>query len=77
MTSRRARACRSGPAAPELERDDVVLADGDVLFAPPLLERVVRAAAPNAFLGEPEFMDTGEEINLYRAGERVVAIRRG
>ena len=61
----------------EFERDDVVLADGDVLFAPPLLERVVRAPAPNVFLGEPDFVDTGEEINLYRAGERVVAIRRG
>ena len=32
--------------------------------------------APNVFLGEPEFVDTGEEINLW-AGERVVAIRRG
>ena len=41
---RRARSCRSGRAAAEFERDDVVLADGDVLFAPPLLERVVRAA---------------------------------
>jgi L-glutamine-phosphate cytidylyltransferase len=61
----------------ELARDDVVLADGDVLFAPPLLERVVTAAAPNVFLGEPEFVDTGEEINLYRAGERVVGLRRG
>ena len=57
--------------------DDVLLADGDVLFTPPLLERVVRATAPNAFLGEPDFLDTGEEINLYRAGDRVVAIRRG
>ena len=61
----------------EFRGDDVVLADGDVLFAPPLLERVVRASAPNVFLGEPDFMDTGEEINLYQAGERVVAIRRG
>jgi choline kinase len=61
----------------EFLRDDVVLADGDVLFAPPLLERVVRAAAPNVFLGEPDFVDTGEEINLYRAGERVVGVRRG
>jgi choline kinase len=61
----------------EFRRDDVVLADGDVLFAPPLLDQVVRAAAANVFLGEPEFMDTGEEINLYRAGKRVVAIRRG
>jgi choline kinase len=61
----------------EFRRDDVVLADGDVLFAPPLLERVVRAAAANVFLGEPDFIDTGEEINLYRAAERVVAIRRG
>ncbi len=56
----------------------MVLADGDVLFAPPLLERVVRAAAPNVFLGEPDFLDTGRgDQNLYRAGERVVAIRRG
>ena len=61
----------------EFGRDDVVLADGDVLFAPPLLERVVRATTPNVFLGEPDFLDTGEEINLYRAGKRVVAIRRG
>jgi choline kinase len=61
----------------EFRRDDVVLADGDVLFAPPLLERVVRAPAPNVFLGEPDFVDTGEEINLYRARERVLAIRRG
>jgi choline kinase len=61
----------------EFERDDVVLADGDVLFAPPLLERVARAPAPSVFLGEPDFVDTGEEINLYRSGERVVALRRG
>jgi choline kinase len=61
----------------EFLRNDVVLADGDVLFAPPLLERVVRAAAPSVFLGEPDFVDTGEEINLYHAGQRVVAIRRG
>jgi choline kinase len=61
----------------EFDRDDVVLADGDVLFAPPLLERVVRAEEANVFLGEPEFLDTGEEINLYRAGERIVSIRRG
>jgi choline kinase len=61
----------------EFERDDVVLADGDVLFAPALLERVARAPAPSVFLGEPDFVDTGEEINLYRAGDRVVAVRRG
>jgi len=61
----------------EFLRDDVVLADGDVLFAPPLLERVARAGAPNVFLGEPDFVDTGEEINLYRAGDRVVGLRRG
>jgi choline kinase len=61
----------------EFERDDVVLADGDVLFAPALLDRVVRAPAPSVFLGEPEFVDTGEEINLYLAGRRVVGLRRG
>jgi choline kinase len=52
----------------EFERDDVMLADGDVLFAPALLERVVRAPAPNVFLAEPEFADTGEEIVLYCSG---------
>jgi choline kinase len=70
----------------EFERDDVVLADGDVLFAPSLLERVIRAPEPNVFLGEPDFLDTGEEQNLYLGpvpeanppGERrVVALRRG
>jgi choline kinase len=61
----------------EFERDDVVLADGDVLFAPALLDRVARAPESSVFLGESEFVDTGEEINLYRAGDRVVAIRRG
>lgn len=61
----------------EFAQDDVVLADGDVLFAPPLLERVVQSAAPNTFLAEPDFVDTGEEQVLYSRGERVVAIRRG
>ena len=61
----------------EFERDDVVLADGDVLFAPALLERVIRTPAPNAFLGEPDFIDTGEEQILYSRGEQVVALRRG
>jgi choline kinase len=70
----------------EFGRDDVVLADGDVLFAPALLERLLVAPEPNVFLGEPDFIDTGEELILYahRAegsssgfGPRVVAIRRG
>ncbi len=61
----------------EFGRDDVILADGDVLFAPPLLEWVCRASDPNVFLAEPEFLDTGEEQILYAAAGRVVAIRRG
>jgi choline kinase len=61
----------------ELQADDVLLADGDVLFAPALLNAVVRHPAPHVFLGEPDFDDTGEEINLYVRGPRVVAIRRG
>jgi choline kinase len=59
------------------EQDDVVLADGDVLFAPALLARVVHAPEPNVFLGEPHFVDTGEEQNLYVRAGRVVALRRG
>jgi choline kinase len=61
----------------EFERDEVILADGDVLFAPPLLERLVRFPEPNVFLGEPDFVDTGEEQNLYVRGDHVMAIRRG
>ncbi len=61
----------------EFGRDDVVLADGDVLFAPPLLARVVEAAEPNVFLGEPDFVDTGEEQNLYVRQGAVTALRRG
>jgi choline kinase len=62
--------------------DDVVLADGDVLFAPALLSRVVHHPAANVFLGEPDYADTGEEMVLYLTGEagapdRVRAIRRG
>jgi len=59
------------------ERDDVLLADGDVLFAPPLLERVIRMPEANAFLGESEFVDTGEEQILYSRGAQVLALRRG
>jgi len=57
--------------------DDVVLADGDVLFAPALLTRVVEAPEPDVFLAEPDFMDTGEEQILYSSTARVVALRRG
>jgi choline kinase len=72
-----------------LADDDVILADGDVLFAPPLLTRVVEAPEPNVFLAEPDFVDTGEEMVLYLTGaaepappapaaaRRVAAIRRG
>jgi L-glutamine-phosphate cytidylyltransferase len=61
----------------EFERDDVVLADGDVLFAPALLARVLTASEPNVFLGEPDFVDTGEEQNLYLRAGAAVALRRG
>jgi choline kinase len=57
--------------------DDVVLADGDVLFAPALLARVIGAGEANVFLGEPELVDTGEEQILYSTAGRVVALRRG
>ena len=58
-------------------RGDVVLADGDVLFAPPLLEQLIAGRAENAFLAEPDFLDTGEEQILYLHAGRVVALRRG
>jgi choline kinase len=58
-------------------RDDVVLADGDVLFAPALLARVVQSPEPNVFLAEPRFVDTGEEMNLYLHAGQVVSLRRG
>jgi choline kinase len=61
----------------QFERDDVVLADGDVLFAPTLLERVVSSPAANAFLADADFLDTGEEQILYSRGGQVVSLRRG
>ena len=61
----------------EFERDDVVLADGDVLFAPRLLAGVASEPSANVFLAEPDFVDTGEEIIVYILQQQVVAIRRG
>jgi choline kinase len=60
-----------------LRGGDVVLADGDVLFAPTLLTRVVGHPESGVFLGEPAFADTGEEIVLYTQGAVAVALRRG
>ncbi len=61
----------------ELAAGTVILADGDILFHPALLDAVARHRAPNVFLAEPAFEDTGEEINLYARGPWAVALRRG
>lgn len=55
---------------------DTLLMDGDVLFAPELLKRLVRAETPSALVMDPAFTDTGEEIKVYLEGPRVRAIRR-
>jgi choline kinase len=53
---------------------DCLVMDADVLFAPPLLKRLVDAPRPSALLLDPNFTDTGEEVKLYARGPRVLAL---
>ncbi len=55
-------------------KGDCLVMDADVLFATELIERLVSAEPPSAFLLDEKFTDTGEEIKLYALGERVVAM---
>lgn len=54
----------------------LLLMDADVLFAPPLLQRLVKNPAQSCLLLDETFTDTGEEMKGYALGWRVVAIGR-
>lgn len=54
----------------------LLLMDADVLFAPFLLQRLVRSRAESCLLLDDVFTDTGEEMKGYAQGRRVVAIGR-
>ena len=63
-------ALRDGPT-------DLLTLDGDVAFAPELLERLVRAPAPDALLVDVGTRFTDEQYMAGLDGDRVVALRRG
>ncbi|MFQ5897473.1 MAG: NTP transferase domain-containing protein [Candidatus Methylomirabilia bacterium] len=51
-----------------------LIMDADVLFPTELLNRLVESRAESALLLDRSFTDTGEEVKLYAAGPRVVAM---
>jgi choline kinase len=53
---------------------DLLVMDADVLFPSELLRRLIAAPSPSAFLLDPNFANTGEEMKLFVRGDRVVAI---
>ena len=55
-------------------REPALVMDADVLFPREFLRRLVRAAAPSAFLLDRGFQDSGEEVKYYVRGERVIAL---
>lgn len=57
----------------EMEGGCLVM-DADVLFTSELIERLVFAEPPSAFLLDESFADSGEEVKLYAKGDRVVAM---
>jgi choline kinase len=50
--------------------------DGDVLFAPEILRRLVESRHPRCLLVDETFVDSGEEMKLMCRGDRVWSIGR-
>jgi choline kinase len=57
-------------------RGETIVMDGDVLFAPEILERLVQSANPRCVLLDETSKDTGEEMKLMARGDRVWSIGR-
>jgi choline kinase len=57
-------------------RGDCLVMDGDVLFAPALLEKLVKSPRPRCVLLDEGFEETGEEMKLMARGDRVWSIAR-
>jgi choline kinase len=57
-----------------ITREPTLIMDADVVFPREFLRRLVDAPAPQAFLIDEGFADTGEEVKIYVRDERVVAL---
>jgi len=56
--------------------EDVLLMDADVLYAPQLLNRLVRSAHRNCFLLDEDFIPGDEPVKICVAGERIIEFRK-
>ena len=61
----------------EHTKDDILLMDGDVAFAPALLDRLLHHASSNALLVDIGTVFTDEQYMVGISGVRVLALRRG
>jgi len=57
-----------------IAREPTLIMDADVVFPREFLRRLVDSSAPQAFLIDEGFADTGEEVKIYVRDERVIAL---
>ena len=57
-----------------ITREPTLIMDADVVFPREFLRRLVDSPAPQAFLIDEGFADTGEEVKIYVRDERVIAL---
>jgi choline kinase len=55
-------------------RAPTLIMDADVVFPREFLRRLLGSPAPNAFLIDRGFADTGEEVKFYLQADRVIAL---
>jgi choline kinase len=54
--------------------EPTLIMDADVVFPKEFLRRLLGSPAPNAFLIDQGFADTGEEVKFYLQADRVIAL---
>jgi len=57
-----------------ITREPTLIMDADVVFPREFLRRLLGSAAPQAFLIDESFAETGEEVKIYVQGDRVIAL---
>jgi L-glutamine-phosphate cytidylyltransferase len=57
-----------------ITREPTLIMDADVVFPREFLRRLVESPAPQAFLIDEGFADTGEEVKIYVQDNRVIAL---
>jgi choline kinase len=57
-----------------ITREPTLIMDADVVFPREFLRRLVASPAPQAFLIDEGFADTGEEVKIYVRDNRVIAL---